>query len=103
MLEGGAVMKEVPPWWTTASGRAAMWAKIPSPARSEFEARTRMERLSELLGSQPALDVHEMGQMLDLAIQERDASQQRIADAPHEYFCGTVIGRGCNCWKSDLG
>jgi hypothetical protein len=41
-------------------------------------------------------------QRLAQTVEERDQARQMLADAPHSYYCGTVIGNACSCWKAGL-
>lgn len=40
--------------------------------------------------------------ILSAALRELDQARQMLADAPHSYYCGTVIGNDCRCWKAGL-
>jgi len=44
----------------------------------------------------------EMQENRDYWMERAVAAEQMLADAPHSYYCGTVIGNTCRCWKAGL-
>lgn len=39
---------------------------------------------------------------LRVMTEQLELARQKLADAPHSYYCGTVIGNACRCWKAGL-